>query len=85
MVAHRAQLRDQSAGIGDGTRTAANRGKKAAFRFLLGENDVLLALAKPVAAITIIATGKNIGFRSVGAGKLLINLKMIANDWSGLR
>jgi hypothetical protein len=84
MVAHRAQLRDQRATVCRGPRTAANGGEKAAFRFLLRENDVLIALMKMVAAISIITTGKNVDIRGIGACKLFINLKMIAGYRKGV-
>src|ERR1700722_1853248 len=84
MVAHRAQLRDQRSAVCCRPRTAADGGEKTALRFLLGENDVLIALMEMVAAISIIATGKNVDLRGIRTCELFTNFKMIAGYRKGV-
>src|SRR6202021_3001485 len=84
MGAHRAQLRDQRSAVCCRPRTAADGGEKTAFRFLLGENDVLIALMEMVAAISIISTGKNVDLRGIRTCELFTNFKMIAGYRKGV-
>jgi len=80
VIAHVAQLREEGATFASGSRLAADYGKQTAFGFLLGEDDVLLALFEVVAAIGIVAAGEDVDVRSVGAGEFFVNVEMIAGD-----
>jgi len=63
-----------------GARLAADDGEEATFGFLLGEDDVLLALLEIVAAVGVVAAGEDVDISGVGTGEFFINVEMIAGD-----
>src|SRR5271156_434492 len=80
VIAHGAQLRKQRAAVGGTTSAVANGGEEAAFGFLLGEDDVLIACFEIVAAVAVVAAGEDVDVRGVGAGEAFVDMEMVADD-----
>src|SRR5271156_3953389 len=85
MISHGSQLRQQGASIARRPRAIANCGEEPTFVFLLREHDVSIALPKTVAAISVVAAGKDIDFRNIRACKFVFNFEMISDHGSGVR
>ena len=82
MIAHGPQLGEQGAGVGGSASAVANGGEEAAFGFLLGEDNVLVAFFEIVAAVAIVTAGEDVDIRGVGAGETLVEVEMVADDRS---
>jgi hypothetical protein len=80
MVAHGTELREQGASVDGRASARANRDEQAPIVSAVGDDEVLSAWGEMVGTVAVVAAGKDIHVRGVGAGKLFVHMNAIVND-----